>query len=96
MTFYEEIREKFEDWKDYLVSRLTGSTTLPHNFHGSLNAQINDCQLRRGMHVEVMDKMCLSAMRVATVQQVVGSRVKLRYVNSGVSFCHVLAGCSHL
>ena len=77
-----EIQEKYGDWKEFLVQRLTGSSTLPHNFHSSLRAQLSDCPLKRGMYVEVVDKQCLSATRVATIQQVTGTRVKVKYVDA--------------
>lgn len=36
------------------------------------------------MHVEVVDKMCVSAMRVATVDEIIGGRLRLNYVDSKV------------
>lgn len=80
-----EIQDRYGDWKSFLVKRLTGSVTLPNNFHSSLHAQLSDCPLKVGMFVEVVDKMCLAATRVATIQQMTGTRVKVQYVGAPVS-----------
>jgi len=39
------------------------------------------------MQLEVVDKMCVSAMKVAKVQEVVGGRLRLHYLDSKVG-CH--------
>lgn len=44
---------------------------------------LNDHKFKRGMHVEVVNKMCVSSMRVATIDEIVGGRLKLQY--EGVS-----------
>lgn len=80
------IQHKYLDWKDFLVKRLTGARTLPHNFRKRLQQGLRDCPLKPSMAVEVVDKMCVSAMKVATVEQIVGgARVRLQYQGSVVS-----------
>ena len=40
--------------------------------------------LLSGTRVEVVDKMCVSAMRVAKVEEVIGGRLRLQYTDSKV------------
>lgn len=78
------IQHKYADWKDYLVKRLTGSRTLPSNFYTKVQEGINNHKFRKTMHVEVVNRMCVSAMRVATVEEVIGGRLRLRYDDAKV------------
>lgn len=78
------IQHKYTDWKDYLVKRLTGSRTLPSNFYTKVQEGINNHKFRKTMHVEVVNRMCVSAMRVATVEEVIGGRLRLRYDDAKV------------
>lgn len=48
---------------------------------------INDIPIKKAMQLEVVDKMCVSAMKVAKVQEVVGGRLRLHYLDSKVG-CH--------
>lgn len=41
------------------------------------------------MQLEVVDKMCVSAMKVAKVQEVVGGRLRLHYTDSKVGYLHI-------
>ena len=36
------------------------------------------------MQVEVVDKMCVSAMRVAKVEEIIGGRLRLQYADTKV------------
>ena len=38
----------------------------------------------KGIHVEVVDRMCVSAMRVATIERVIGGRLRLHYDDAKV------------
>ncbi|XP_064636083.1 MBT domain-containing protein 1-like isoform X2 [Lineus longissimus] len=76
------IQHKYSDWKDFLVKRLTGARTVPNNFYSKVLENLNNGQLKKGMFVEVVDKMCVSAMRVATVDEVHGGRLRLKYTDS--------------
>ena len=83
---------KFCDWKEYLLEKLTGSKTLPSNFQAKIVNSVKRCPLKEGMKLEVIDKLCLSTMSVATVEEVIGGRIKLRYLWSEVinAFCVVI------
>ena len=68
------------------MKRLTGARTLPHNFQSRLKESLDPSPLCKEMNVEVVDKMCVSAMRVAKIDQIFGGRLKLQYTDSHVSF----------
>ncbi|XP_052794901.1 MBT domain-containing protein 1-like isoform X2 [Mya arenaria] len=93
------IQHKYADWKDYLVKRLTGSRTLPSNFYSKVQEGINNHRFVKGTHVEVVNRMCVSAMRVATVEEVIGGRLRLRYEDAkeeGDEFwCHMRSALLH-
>ncbi len=86
LLFILAIQHKYDDWKDFLVKRLTGARTLPHNFYSKVQDCVRDIPLKKSMRVEVVDKMCVSAMKVARVEEVVGGRVRLQYTESKVSY----------
>ena len=67
------------------MKRLTGATTLPVNFYEKVQEAIHSTQLKPRMRVEVVDKMWVSAMRVARVAEVYGGRCRLQYEASSVS-----------
>ena len=46
---------------------------------------MNNHKMRRGMKIEVVNKMCVSGMRVAVICDIVGGRLRLNYVDSKVS-----------
>ncbi|XP_060603934.1 MBT domain-containing protein 1-like isoform X1 [Ruditapes philippinarum] len=92
------IQHKYSDWKDYLVKRLTGSRTLPSNFFSKVQEGINNHKFHKDMHVEVVNRMCVSAMRVATVEEVIGGRLRLRYADSKEEdefWCHMRSALIH-
>ncbi|XP_071086905.1 MBT domain-containing protein 1-like [Haliotis cracherodii] len=75
------IQHKYLDWKDFLVKRLTGARTLPNNFYNKVLESMENHRFHRGVQVEVVDKMCVSAMRVAIVHEVIGGRLRLAYMD---------------
>jgi len=79
------IESKYTDWKEFLVKRLTGARTLPEDFYYEVQEELRDIPICKGMKLEVVDKMCVSSLRVATVEEVIGGRLMLRYDNSDVS-----------
>ncbi|OQR75038.1 polycomb protein Sfmbt-like, partial [Tropilaelaps mercedesae] len=72
------IENKTKDWRDYMVRRLTGSKTLPHNFHQVVREKLKS-RFEIGMRVEAVDKTRLSSLRVAVVQKIVGRRLFVKY-----------------
>ena len=53
---FAAIQTKQNDWKDFLVKRLTGARTLPSNFYLKVWESV-DSIFRPGMKLEVVDKM---------------------------------------
>ncbi|XP_003742813.1 MBT domain-containing protein 1 [Galendromus occidentalis] len=72
------IEDKTENWKDYMVQKLTGSKTLPHNFQQVVREKLKS-RLEIGMKLEAIDKTRLSSLRVAVVNKIVGRRVYVKY-----------------
>ncbi|XP_058801938.1 polycomb protein Sfmbt-like isoform X2 [Phymastichus coffea] len=75
------IANKYKDWKDFLMRRLTGARTLPTNFYSKVNDSMKS-RFRVGLHLEVVDKNRISQVKVATVQKIVGKRLHVRYYDS--------------
>ena len=61
---------------------MTGARTLPQNFYNKVQENITEHPIKQGMKLEVVDKMCVSAMRVATVDEIKGGRLHLLYVDN--------------
>ncbi|XP_034936370.1 polycomb protein Sfmbt-like isoform X2 [Chelonus insularis] len=75
------IANKYKDWKDFLMRRLTGARTLPTNFYNKVNESIKS-RFRCGLHLEVVDKNRISQVKVATIQKIIGKRLHVRYYDS--------------
>ncbi|KAK0077711.1 hypothetical protein PV325_003554 [Microctonus aethiopoides] len=75
------IANKYKDWKDFLMRRLTGARTLPTNFYNKVNDSIKS-RFRCGLHLEVVDKNRISQVKVATIQKIIGKRLHVRYYDS--------------
>jgi hypothetical protein len=72
------VESSCSDWKAFLLKRLTGSRTLPENFLEQLRESIQS-KFTVGMRLEVIDKSRVSAVRVATVEAIIGGRLHLKY-----------------
>eukprot|EP00092_Neocalanus_flemingeri_P026455 GFUD01028676.1.p1 GENE.GFUD01028676.1~~GFUD01028676.1.p1 ORF type:complete len:766 (+),score=253.03 GFUD01028676.1:56-2353(+) len=86
------IQTKYADWKDFLVKKLTGARTLPTNFYKVVWESVTSV-FKKGMKLEVVDKMRISQVRVATVLDITGKRLQLAYddsegTDSDGFFCH--------
>lgn len=75
------IQAKYSDWKEFLVKRLTGARTLPTNFYKVVWESVSSV-FKPGMKLEVVDKMRISQVRVATVVDITGRRLQLAYDDS--------------
>ena len=53
------IQDKYTEWRDFLVRRLTGARSLPNQFH---NRVVEACRsrFRLAMTLELIDRNCLS------------------------------------
>ncbi|KAL9927865.1 scm-related gene containing four mbt domains isoform 1-T3 [Glossina fuscipes fuscipes] len=82
------IENKYKDWKEFLVSRLSGARTLPSSFYNKVNDSMQS-RFRLGLNLECVDKDRISQVRLATVTKIVGKRLFLRYFDSDDGFwCH--------
>src|SRR5438270_862953 len=66
------------DWKEFLVKRLTGSRTLPDNFSEQIKEAVKS-KFKTGVKLEVVDKNRISAVRLATVDEIIGGRIHVTY-----------------
>ncbi|XP_023240089.1 MBT domain-containing protein 1-like isoform X1 [Centruroides sculpturatus] len=74
----KSIEHKYNDWKEFLVKRLTGARTLPANFHIKVKEGLKS-RFQQKMKLEVVDKNRISAVRVAKVIEVIGGRLHVAY-----------------
>lgn len=86
------IQDKYSDWKDFLVKRLTGARTLPSNFYNKVNDSMKS-RFHNGLNLEVVDKMRISQVKVAMIHNIVGKRLNIKYHDSNVPedlgfWCH--------
>ncbi|XP_046634887.1 polycomb protein Sfmbt-like isoform X3 [Daphnia pulicaria] len=75
------IQDKYTEWREFLVKRLTGARSLPNQFHVRV---LEACRsrFRLGMTVELIDRNRLSSVKVAVIDMIVGRRLLLRYEGS--------------
>ncbi|RUS85549.1 hypothetical protein EGW08_006692 [Elysia chlorotica] len=95
----KSIKDKYADWKEFLIKRLTGTRTIPPNFYVKAHEWLGDHKIKPGMYLEVVNKMCVSAMRLAVVKEVIGCRLRLNYVDSVEEndefWCHTSSALIH-
>ncbi|GFS22978.1 MBT domain-containing protein 1 [Elysia marginata] len=93
------IRDKYSDWKEFLIKRLTGTRTIPPHFYMRAHEWLGEHKIKKGMFLEVVNKMCVSAMRCAVVKEVIGCRLRLNYVDSVEEndefWCHMSSTLIH-
>ncbi|KAM3597962.1 uncharacterized protein V6R79_011753 [Siganus canaliculatus] len=94
----QTILHRFNNWKNFLVKRLTGSKTLPPDFTSKVRDSMQ-VPFKRQMRVEVVDKTHLCRTRVALVEQVIGGRLRLVYeeCEDGTDdfWCHMYSPLIH-
>lgn len=84
----KSIEQKYKDWKDFLVERLSGARTLPSSFYNKISDSFLS-RFRVGLNLECVDKDLISQVRLATVQKIVGKRLFVKYFDSDDGFwCH--------
>ncbi|KAM9324480.1 lethal(3)malignant brain tumor-like protein 2 [Gastrophryne carolinensis] len=87
----QTIHEEYKDWRKYLKEQLSGSRTIPVDFHSKMTESLK-CPFRPGMRLEVVDKLNISFMRMAVVDTVIGGRLRLIYEdgeNNDDFWCHM-------
>ncbi|XP_013142457.1 PREDICTED: polycomb protein Sfmbt-like, partial [Papilio polytes] len=85
------IEDKYTDWKKFLVKQLTGARTLPANFYSKLSDSLVS-RFSIGSIMEVVDKNRISQVKVASVSEIVGKRLHVKYYDSSPEdngfWCH--------
>ncbi|KAJ3607931.1 hypothetical protein NHX12_024982 [Muraenolepis orangiensis] len=74
----QDVQQNIPDWKEYLMEKLVGASTLPVDFYIKV-AESSKCSMKVGSRVEVVDPRHISRTRVATVDRVIGGRLRLVY-----------------
>ncbi|CAH3194214.1 unnamed protein product, partial [Porites evermanni] len=72
------IRERCGNWRDYLFKCLSGAKTFSAEFLQQLQSQPYN-RFQKGMKVEVADRKNMYSMCVATIVDVIGDRLRMRY-----------------
>lgn len=75
------IEDKYKDWKHFLVKRLTGARTLPSNFYSKVHENLKS-RFRCDLNLEVVDKNRISQVKVATIKNIVGKRLHVKYYDA--------------
>lgn len=75
------IENKYKDWKEFLVERLSGARTLPSTFYNKINESLKS-RFRCGLNIEVVDKNRISQIKLATIHKIVGKRLYVQYFDS--------------
>ncbi|XP_005093400.1 MBT domain-containing protein 1 [Aplysia californica] len=93
------IKDKYVDWKEFLIKRLTGTRTIPPHFYAKSQEWLHEHKMKMGMQLEVVNKMCVSAMRLAVIKDIIGGRLRLNYADSGDEidefWCHMTSPLIH-
>ncbi|KAK2820871.1 hypothetical protein Q5P01_023830 [Channa striata] len=76
----QDVKQNITDWKEYLMKKLVGASTLPVNFYLKL-AESTRTSFRIGMRVEVVDPKHVSRTRVAIIDSNTGGRLRLVYTD---------------
>ncbi|KAM9424731.1 lethal(3)malignant brain tumor-like protein 2 isoform 2-T3 [Pholidichthys leucotaenia] len=98
----QDAKKHISDWKEYLMKKLVGSETLPVDFYLKLAENLKT-PFRIGMRVEVVDPKHVSRTRVATIDSIIGGRLRLVYVDQKDSsenivsdfWCHMWSPLLH-
>lgn len=87
----KSIEDKYADWKKFLVKQLTGARTLPADFYSKFSDSLKS-RFRIGTMMEVVDKNRISQVKVASVYEIIGKRLHIKYYDSSPDdngfWCH--------
>uniref|UniRef100_A0A914VV60 Uncharacterized protein n=1 Tax=Plectus sambesii TaxID=2011161 RepID=A0A914VV60_9BILA len=73
----KSLQEKEQDWKSFLVKRLTGSRTLPADWHKRVQSAILASKFKVGQRLELIDRIQSTRIRPAIIKRIVGRRLKV-------------------
>ncbi|XP_034049956.1 lethal(3)malignant brain tumor-like protein 2 [Thalassophryne amazonica] len=98
----QDVKQDISDWKAYLMKKLVGASTLPADFYIKLAESVK-YPVKFGMWVEVVDNRCFSRTRLATVDSIIGGRLRLVYTDQSDApenivsdfWCHMASPLLH-
>ncbi|KAE8284489.1 Lethal(3)malignant brain tumor-like protein 2 [Larimichthys crocea] len=98
----QDVKQNIPDWKEYLMKKLVGANTLPVDFYLKM-AENMKTSFKIGMRVEVVDPKHVSRTRVATIDSIVGGRLRLVYIDQSDApentisdfWCHIWSPLLH-
>lgn len=76
-----KIEARIKNMKKYLLKSLHHAKTLPGNFYNKLNEGFRS-RFETSMILEVVDKNCISQVKLATIIRIVGKRLYVQYYDS--------------
>lgn len=76
----QDVKTTISDWKEYLMQKLVGASTIPVDFYLKL-AESMKYPFKLSMRVEVVDPKHISRTRVAMINAVYGGRLHLVYAD---------------
>lgn len=76
-----KIEARIKNMKKYLLKSLHHAKTLPGNFYNKLYEGFRS-RFENDMILEVVDKNCISQVKLATVMKIVGKRLYVQYYDS--------------
>jgi len=76
-----KIEARIKNMKKYLLKSLHHAKTLPGNFYNKLYESFRS-RFESGLILEVVDKSCISRVKVARIMKVVGKRLYVQYFDS--------------
>uniref|UniRef100_A0A672FNC9 L3MBTL histone methyl-lysine binding protein 2 n=1 Tax=Salarias fasciatus TaxID=181472 RepID=A0A672FNC9_SALFA len=74
----QDVPQAIPDWKEYLMKKLIGATTLPVDFYLKFANDLRS-SFKTGMHVEVVDPVHVSHTRLAVIESVTAGRLRLAF-----------------
>lgn len=80
-----KIEARIKNMKKYLLKSLHHAKTLPGNFYNKLNDSFRsrfETDTREGLILEVVDKNCISQVKLARIRKIVGKRLFVQYFDS--------------
>ncbi|CAB1438122.1 unnamed protein product [Pleuronectes platessa] len=74
------VKNNISDWKEYLMKKLVGANTLPVDFYAKLSESMKS-SFKLGTRVEVVDPKHVSQTCVASIDSIIGGRLRLVYAD---------------
>ncbi|CAN9508991.1 unnamed protein product [Ophioblennius macclurei] len=76
----QDVTQNITDWKDYLMKKLIGATTLPVDFYIKFANDLKS-PFKPGMFLEMVDPVHVSHTRVAVIESVIAGRLRLMFMD---------------